>query len=93
MPIPAGDSKIRVVLFQGATSIASSSIISPIPPTGTGYSVDISSSLIEISPTAGNIYGIVYISAGSTGFTLTENGSIFNYTHGSTKLIQNNTLY
>lgn len=91
--VPDSNSAIRLVIFQGSSSIGASSIISPIP-TGSGNIIEYDTFLnTEISPTAGNIYGIVFITSGSTSFQLTENGSVFNYTHGSTKLLQTGTFY
>jgi hypothetical protein len=93
MPVgtPDVNSKIQTILFCGATSIGSS-IISPIP-TGTNNSLTVASGLVEISPTAGNVYAITYITTGASSFTLTENSSQFSYTHGGTKLLQPDSIF
>lgn len=93
MPVgtPDANSKMKIVMYCGNTTIGSS-LITPIP-TGTGNTLTVGSGLVEISPTSGNVYCITYITTGVSAFTLTENGSVFSYTHGSTKLIQDPNFY
>ena len=90
MPID-GTSKIQSILFCGNTSIASS-VISPIG-SGTGNNITVGSGLVEISPTSGNIYAITYLTIGTSSFSFSQGSSVFSYTHGGTKLIQDTNFY
>ena len=88
---PDANSIIRTVMYCGNTTIGSSTI-SPIP-SGSNNVLTVGG-LVEISPTSGNVYCITYITSGASSFTLTENGnSQFSFTHGGTKLIQNDTVF
>jgi hypothetical protein len=86
MPID-GSSKIQTILFCGNTSFGST-IISPIP-SGAGNNITVGSGLVEISPTSGNIYAITYLTLGTSSFSFSQGSSVFSYTHGGTRLIQN----
>ena len=90
--VPDVNSIIKTVMFCGNTTIGSLTV-SPIP-SGSGNVLTVGSGLVEISPTSGNVYCITYITSGASSFTLTENGnSMFSYTHGGTKLLQNDTVF
>jgi hypothetical protein len=91
MPTPAADSAIRLLIFNGSTTIGNV-LVSPIPA-GNGFTIGTTSALTEISPTNGNIYSVIYLTAGSSQLDYLEKGSVVSYTHGGTKLLQNGFFY
>ena len=86
MPIPGPGSTLHIKTFVG--NITYGNTINNI---GTQGTLSVTTPEVEITAGSTLIYNQIYLTVGNVAFTFTQDSSIFNFTHGSTKMIQPNS--
>ena len=86
MSPPSPSSTLHIKTFIG--NITYGNTINNI---GTQGTLSLTTPEVEISAGSTLIYNQIYLTVGNVAFTFIQDSSTFNFTHGSTKMIQPNS--